>query len=277
MFMAVLLVFSVMPVIAAQDTVADNATDASDTGEIEVVDAGVTPDSAFYGLERAMERIRLSFMRNKANRAKYKLRLAEERLAEAEEMLEEDNDEAAQEAEEAHDELIEEVEEVVEELETNGDEETAEKALEDVETIQLGLLSHSERVAFVHNRILERMRAGNASEEKLAHIGEVFARIEAKAQEMEQKMQQKRENIRTRYKVLSEKDEDELTEREKAFLERVEESKQRREEQKERIRENTKLGSGADEDESEDEAEVEDESESEDSTEEQGQRQAGQQ
>jgi hypothetical protein len=228
--MATLLVFSVMPMIAAQESVVEPV-------ETEIIDAGVTPDSPFYGLERAMERLRLAFTRNKANRALYKIRMAEERLAEAEQMLEENNLEAAQEAEEAHDEIIEEAEQEAEEIETDTDEEVAEEALEDVEQIQLRLLSHSEKVALVHNRILERLRAGNASEEQLQHLSEVFARIQAKAQEIEQKIAEKRERVRTRYKVLSEKEEDELTEREQAFLERIEAAKQRREEVKERIRE----------------------------------------
>ena len=234
--MAVLLVFSVMPMIVAQDAViAETPT--------EVVDAGVTPDSPFYGLERAMERLKLAFMRDKAERALYKIRMAEERLAEAEEMLVEDNLEAAQEAEDAHDEIIEEAQQEAEEIESEDGEEVAENALGDVERVQLGLLSHSEKVALVHNRILERMRLNNASEEKLAHIGEVFAKIQAKAQEMEQKIAEKRERVRTRYKVLSELSEDELTEKEQAFLDKIEAAKQKREEAKERVKKQGSEGS----------------------------------
>jgi len=231
--MAMLLVFSVMPMVVAQDEVSDS-TDA-------IVDAGVTPDSAFYGLERAMERLRLAFMTNKANKALYKVRLAEERMAEADVMLEEDNLEAAQEAQELHDEILEEAQQEAEEIESNDGEEVAEEALTDVEEVQLRLALHSERVAEVHNRILERMRLNNASESQLSHIGEVFAKIQTKAQEMEQKVSEKREKVRTRYKVLSELSEDELEEREKAFLERVQEMKQNREEIKEAIQEKKQL------------------------------------
>ncbi len=225
---ATLLVFSAMPLISAQDTIVGPI-------ETEVVDAGVTPDSPFYGLERAMERLKLVFMRNKAERALYKIQMAEERLAEAEEMLIEDNLEAAQEAEEAHDEILEEAQQEAEEIESDDGAEVAEEDLEDVEKVQLSLLSHSEKVALVHNRILERMATNNASEEKLAHIGEVFAKIEAKSQEMEQKVAEKRELVRTRYKVLSEMNETELNEKEQAFLEKIEATKQKRDETKEKI------------------------------------------
>lgn len=275
--MAMLLVFSVMPMVVAQDTVVEPV-------ETEIIDAGITPDSPLYGLERAMERLKLVFMRDKASRALYKIQMAEERLAEAEQMLEEDNFEAAQEAEEAHNEIIEEAQQEAEEIETDDGEEVAEEALEDVEKVQLALLAHGEKVALVHNRILEKMRTNNASEEKLAHIGEVFAKITAKAQEMEQKVAEKRERVRTRYKVLSELDEEELTEREQAFLDKVEAAKQNREEAKERIMQKVKidddLESEDEEDESEDEdSEDEEESEDEDSEDEEtgNQTQTGQQ
>ena len=245
--MATLLVLSVMPMVMAQnDTVVDEAPI-----DEEVIDAGVTPDSPFYGLERAMERLKLAFMRNKAERALYKIQMAEERLAETEQMIEEDNLEAAQEAEEAHDEILEEAQQEAEEIESDDGEEVAEEALEDVEAVQLGLLSHSEKVALVHNRILERLQAGNASQEQLDHLTEVFARIETKAQEMEQKVAEKRERVRTRYKVLSELNETELAEKEQAFLVKKQATEQRREEAKNRVREQ----------EQEIEDEIEDESE----------------
>lgn len=226
MLILALLVFSVMPLIAAEDN----------SNEIEVVDAGVTPDSPLYGLERAMERIQLAFIRNKVERAKFKLDLAEERLAEAEEMFEENNTEAAEEAQELHDELINETEEEIEELESNGDNETAAEALEEAQELQLRLLNHSAKVAFVKNRILERLsQSGNASEEQLAHLNEVFGKIIAKSQEIELKMEQKRENIRTKFKIISELNESELDDREREFLERKQEQEQRKQEFKERL------------------------------------------
>jgi hypothetical protein len=219
MLMIALLVFTVMPLVAAEDT------------ELEVTDAGITPDSPLYGLERAMERIQLAFIRNKADRAQYKFDLAEERLAEAEVMFEENNTEAAEEAQELHDELINETEQEIEDLESNGDNETAGEALDEIENLQLRLLNHSAKVAFVKNRILERLsQSGNVSDEQIAHLTEVFGKIIAKAQYMELKIEQKRENIRTKYKVLSELNESELTDREKEFLEKKQEQEQKKQE-----------------------------------------------
>lgn len=239
MLMIALLLFSAMPLIAAEEN------------EVEVVGAGITPDSPLYGLERAMERIQLAFIRNKAERAKFKLDLAEERLAEAEEMIIENNPEAADEAQELHDELINETEQEIEELETNGNAESSEEDLDVAQELQLRLMNHSTKVAFVKNRILERLSPGNASSEQLAHLEAVFGKIIAKAQEMEAKMEQKRENIRTKYKVLSELNESELNEREKGFLER----KQEQEERKENVKANVRNDKSDDSDEGSEDSE----------------------
>lgn len=226
--MVALMAFAlVMPMVSAE--------------EIEVETAGIGPDSAFYGLDNAMERVRLAFTFGKANKARLKMKYAEERLAEVEDMIGKNKFEFAERARLRHNSTLEEVEELVDEIETNGDEETAEEALKEVERMQLRMLNHSERVAFVHNRILERLgNNSNVSSEQLAHLEEVFAKIEAKAQEMEQKMAQRRKNVRTRYKVLSGKNESELTEREEAFLERFEEAREEKEQLRLRIRERVK-------------------------------------
>ena len=250
-FMMALLVLSAMPLVMAEEAVADAGETSNESAVItsdaetdaELEDAGVTPDSPFYGLERAMERIRVAFTAGKANKAKLKIKYAEERLAEAEEMADEDNVEAAEEAQEAHDEELAEAEELVNELETNGDEESAETALEEVTELQDAIETHSQKVARVKNRILERkVAAGNMSEEQLAHLREVFDRIIAKSQEMEAKMVQKRENVRTKYKVLAELSDEELEDVDAQIRERI----KNKEQNKEKVKQ-------ADTDESEDE------------------------
>ena len=57
------------PVLAAEET--------------ELADAGITPNSPVYGLDRAMERIQLAITFGEAEKAKLKFKFAEERLAEA--------------------------------------------------------------------------------------------------------------------------------------------------------------------------------------------------
>lgn len=50
-------------------------------------EVGTTPDSIFYGLDRAMESIKLAFTRNPEKRASVHLAHAEERIAELQEMI----------------------------------------------------------------------------------------------------------------------------------------------------------------------------------------------
>lgn len=54
--------------------------------EEELPDAGTTPDSALYGLDKAFERIGLALTFNKATKAEKRLEIAAERLAELKEM-----------------------------------------------------------------------------------------------------------------------------------------------------------------------------------------------
>ncbi len=238
--MTVLLALGMMVSLVAAEDLVDS------TDDVELADAGVTPDSSLYGLEKAMERLNLAFTFGKANKAKKTLGYAEERLSEMRKMAEEGNVEAAETAQEEHDELINETAKLVDEIESDSSEDVAEDALEDVAEIQTQMQTHSQKVASVKNTILARMADGNMSEEQLAHLTEVFNKIINKSQEMELKMEQKRENVRTKLKVLSNKTEDELDDVE------------------EQARERGKVKLNETEDEEEDEEELENETEDED-------------
>ncbi len=210
----------VMPLVAAEDaTTIDDGLDVA---------AGVTPDSAFYGLETAMERVSLGLTFNKAKKANKALRYAEERLAEAEAMADKGKDNEAEKAQKGHDRLINVTQGIVDKLEVNGDEESAENTYEDVLDIRSKVEFHKEKVARVHNRILERKADQNMSEEQLAHLREVFGRIQERAGEIESKISQKRENIRSRLKVVSESSEEELDDLEERINERINERAENR-------------------------------------------------
>lgn len=219
--MAALLLIGIMPLVVADH---ENVDDVSAD---EVRDAGVTPDSAFYGLDRLFERWRLALSFNKANKAKLKLRYAEERLAEAGEMVEQGDGESAAEALSEHDSELAELDDFVEELES--DEMNAEGSLEEIENIQIGLLTHAEKVAALKQRVLDRLAdRDDVNEEQLAILEEVFSEIQEQAEEKERRAQEARLRLRKAYAELADKSDEELTEREAKFVARVENARANR-------------------------------------------------
>lgn len=80
--------------------------------EEELPDAGTTPDSALYGLDRAFERMSLAFTFNKEKKAEKHLGYAEERLAELKAMTDKGETEYSDDLAEEYDENIEEANEI---------------------------------------------------------------------------------------------------------------------------------------------------------------------
>ena len=108
LIMAILLAFT--PVVLAEETA-------------EPVEAGTTPDSPVWGLERAMERISLALTFGKANKAKKGLMHARERIAEVKAMIEAKKLDKATKAKQLHDEIMADVEENIEAISEDPEEE----------------------------------------------------------------------------------------------------------------------------------------------------------
>ena len=121
-----ILLFLVMMLIAWPLALADLGSITTHVtisgGEVE---AGITPDSPLWGLDRAIERISLALTLGKAAKAKKGLAYAKERLMEVQTMIADKKLEAAQEAQEMHDDIMEDVNEDVGELSDVGELEQA--------------------------------------------------------------------------------------------------------------------------------------------------------
>lgn len=200
--------------VAAEDVATDGSGEQTviTAQEPELADAGVEPDSALYGLDRAMERISLALTFDKAKRAEKALKHAEERLAEVKAMIEANKLDKAEEAQKNHEKSMKEAEDDIAEIESDGDAEKAKGALEDVSNVEKEILSHSQKVALVKDTILAKMAGKNMSAEKIARITAVFDKIKAKAVEVEDKSAQKREQVSTKYKALTGKTDEEVEE-----------------------------------------------------------------
>ena len=151
LFLAMLMVLSLIPLAFAEnetegggvvviiggddsddnETVEPECVEDADCGEGEICsegvceveipeevteEAGITPDSPLYGLERAMERISLALTFGKSAKAKKGLAHAHERLMEVQAMIAAKKLAKAQVAEEGYEEAMEEVEENLEEI-----------------------------------------------------------------------------------------------------------------------------------------------------------------
>ena len=119
-------------------------------------DPGVTPDSPFYGLDRAIERIQLALTQNRAERAKMGLQFAYERLREIRAMEKVNRTELADKVDEDYDEQMEQVNEEIEELgnETN---------VTDVMRLraELWIQSLEQKMEQARNRIQQEEAKGN--------------------------------------------------------------------------------------------------------------------
>ena len=199
-FIALVLTLSIFAtgLAVAQETESVSEETVAIEGEVEIVESGVEPDSVLHGLDRAAERINLALTFNKVRKAEKALRIAEERLAEAEAMARKGKLDHAERAEKYHDALVEEAADSAEEIESNGDNETAKEALKEILKLRNKIESHSEKVSLVKHRILER-QAERMTPEQLAKLRAIFERIENKSLETENKIHQKRENVKTKY------------------------------------------------------------------------------
>lgn len=247
----------------------DNVTVENDT---DLPEPGIGPESKLYGWENRWDKWRLRFTFNKEKRFQKAIEIAEERLAEAQAT---NDSEAAERAQERYDYFIDKAEEALEKMEgKKGDK--LEKALAQTVRSQERIEAHKEKVSAVHNRILERLRANeNLTDEELAHLEEVFGRIEDRAERAQNKVGQRQEVLRARYKFLNNASDEEINK----TIEELREEHQERIQEKLEKRQRNSQDDDDDENESEDELEDEEENdESEDNETSQGnQTQAGQQ
>jgi len=179
LIMAFLLVFT--PVVLAEETA-------------ETVEAGVTPDSPVYGLERAMERISMALTFGKAAKAKKGLMHARERLAEVRAMIEAKKLDKAQKAQKIHERIMEDVEENINEISEDPEEELESEVDVEKEIIQLDedLAELDEDV----NTAIETLTEGERIE-----VTETFEAIEERTQKVRERIKEKREKTKIKLKT----------------------------------------------------------------------------
>ena len=164
-FIALLLVMASLialsTLVLAQDEA--QATANSDNITIQLPDAGITPDSVFYGLEMALERIKLTLTFNKAEKAKLGLAHAEERLSELRLLIELKKLKAAEKARDEHKKLMQEVRERINEIEEDNATEEAEEKVE----IEKRIREQEKSIELVDNEIKVKIRGNLTAEQQI--------------------------------------------------------------------------------------------------------------
>jgi hypothetical protein len=255
---AIMLTFVMLTSISTM-VLAENETDVDD----ELPEPGIGPGNAFYGIENSWDKMRLAFTFNKEKKIQKAIEMAEERLAEAEAS---NDSELAEEARLRYEEFIAKAEEALENIEAKKAEGLV-VAIAQTVRAQERIEAHMEKVSGVHNRILERLRAeGNMTEEQIAHLEEVFGRIQDRAERAQNRVEQRQENLRARYKVLTNATDEEINESIETY----------RAEYQERLQEKLQKRLNRSDEDEEDEDEEDEDEEDENDSEQGNQTQAGQ-
>lgn len=210
------------------------------------------------GLDENFEDVELAWRTNRI------LRRAERRIERIEKFTEAGEYEKAMRISAKHERDIERAEIRLENFEEDGNAFATRRALAKTIVFQNRIEAHEERALEIKSEILER-QGDKMTDEQLAHLEEVFSNIETRAEKTQERVQQRQDNLRAKYKVLTGMNDwevDESLEEYDSFLEEQRMIRgQKMEEHREKIQEkkNSRIGIEEVEGSGENESEIEEE------------------
>jgi len=196
---AVIAMYMVMPAAFAEDVAADLGGDdvavlndiAEDSDVEDASEAGITPDSPFYGLDVAMDNVGLMLTFNKAKKVEKKLQIANERLKEAKMMAVGNNLVAMEKAKLRHDEMLLSAEDDIDAIGT-GDETEALKTNMKIKTM---LQMHKQEVSDVEQELTLRVR-GRLTVAQQENLDAFFGSMKGSLNSVDVKVQNREEKIK---------------------------------------------------------------------------------
>lgn len=194
LFMLVLVV----GLTGAQETI-EEATE--NIGELKG-DAGTTPDSAFYGFERALEGISLAFTFNEQKKVEKRFNYANERLLEAKETAEKGSSEGTEKALNAHNKIMEKIGKSVNKSEEGESAEEINNSLDRAVGLQRAIEVHEYKTEVLQEKLSE-----NISEEKREAIERALNNTKKSTQVLKRNLERKTQNTATRFRAVSEMNE----------------------------------------------------------------------
>ena len=188
-------------VLAAPAIAQEHAAQAEAQTNIDVR-AGVTPDSALYGLKTAFERTRSALTFSSDAKADLNLRYANKRLAEIEAMLEANNTQAAQRAANAYETNVETAAQASSRASSRSGEAQATAGLEQATKARAQLQANLAHAANVHANILARQET-RMDDEQYAQIENVFASITQAGLQADTRIEEARVQSKQRYQATA--------------------------------------------------------------------------
>ncbi len=176
----------------------------SNVAYAQEADAGVTPDSTFWGLDRALEQIELLLATGNIEKAKIELKHANERLQEVKVMIEAKRFEDAEKAKIKYEEKIEKVKEKVRNIDSDDDD-----AVEDEVEIEAEIEEHEQEIDDVE-RELEIKIKGSLTGEQQAALDALIASFRNSTGKVKIEIKIKRDDIKIKIKQSTGKDDDEI-------------------------------------------------------------------
>lgn len=180
------------------------------------VDSGTTPDSALWGIDRAMERLELALTFGSAAKAKKRLEIARERLAEIRAMAKKKNIDALEKAQEAHDEILAEAEQDIEDASQKNEEEN----LELVAKIGAELEDHEQDLDKVESDI-DLNDIEDLTDQQKVKLDKILDKIQSSKEKAMERFEIKKENALKRWRAKNEKTKEQAAEKMKQIKEKI--------------------------------------------------------
>lgn len=195
--LGIVLMMLVFPIMQAQEEAQSE------------VNPGTTPDSFFWGLDKAFDELGLLFTTGDVDKAKKGLEIAEERLAEIREMIEENELEAAEKAEDAHGKILLKVKEKINEVEDDDEMEEIKEVIE----IEQEFRNHNKKVEQASGELKIKIKVeGQITQEQQDLINSILKNLEGQTGEVEIEIKTKKNKIKIKIEQETGKSEQEIEE-----------------------------------------------------------------
>lgn len=193
LIMPILTFFLALALVSAYP-ISGNAIEA----ENETVNAGVTPDSMFYGIDVALDNINLA-LTSEDKKAEKGLEIARERLMEVRQMISENKVEESLRSQRRHEEALSKVERYLSNYTKENSTEEIEKEIE----IEKNIKEHREEVEEIEEELSLKMKVeGEISNETQALIDSILSNLKNSTQRVEIKIEE--EKGKTKIKIKNE-------------------------------------------------------------------------